>query len=175
MRPPRRRGNECHLTTRWSGPWTIVGRTLVANRLLAGSACGKRHRGRPLNAIVSHHLESGRVSSIASSSTALEYPVATVGDHLPALNRLRCSVCAASSSPSRGLVVNRNAMHRRPTLVRGQFTQRVGRVKLLASGLAVGQVADLNGLEGRVAYRGPPPPARVASIPAAVDGRSTRS
>jgi hypothetical protein len=36
---------------RWSGPWTIVGRTLDANRLLAGSACGKRHPGRPLNAI----------------------------------------------------------------------------------------------------------------------------
>ena len=29
-----------------------MGRTLVANRLLAGSACGKRQRGRPLNAIV---------------------------------------------------------------------------------------------------------------------------
>src|SRR5260221_13534157 len=42
-------------------------------------------RGRPLNSVVSHHLESGRVGSIASSSTALEYPVATVGDHLPAL------------------------------------------------------------------------------------------
>src|SRR4051812_37330026 len=40
---------------RWSGPWTIVGRTLVANRLLAGSACGKRQRGRPLNAIVRRH------------------------------------------------------------------------------------------------------------------------
>jgi hypothetical protein len=30
----------------------MVGRTLVANRLLAGSACGKRRRGRPLNTIV---------------------------------------------------------------------------------------------------------------------------
>jgi hypothetical protein len=37
---------------RWSGPRTIVGRTLVANELLACSARGKRQRGRPLNAIV---------------------------------------------------------------------------------------------------------------------------
>jgi len=34
-----------------------VGRTLDANRLLAGSACGKRHRGRPLNSVVRCHLE----------------------------------------------------------------------------------------------------------------------
>src|SRR5258706_2744755 len=87
----------------WSGPWAVVARSLGASERLAGSACGKRQRGLPLNAIVSHHLESGRVGSIASSSTALEYPVATVGDNLPALNRLRCSVCVASSSPSRGL------------------------------------------------------------------------
>ena len=156
---------------RWSGPWTIVGRTLVANRLLAGSACGKRHRGRPLNAIVSHHLESGRVGSIASSSTALEYPVATVGDHLPALNRLRCSVCVASSSPSRGLVVNRNAMHRRPTLVRGQFTQRVGRVKLLASWCLGRQMMANNKLQRTVNHRGPRLAAAQPSWPAAEQGR----
>jgi ribosomal protein S18 acetylase RimI-like enzyme len=41
---------------RWSGPWTIVGRTLVANRLLAGSACGKVQRGRPLNSVVRLHV-----------------------------------------------------------------------------------------------------------------------
>jgi hypothetical protein len=41
---------------RWSGPWAIVARTLVANRWLAGSACGKRQRGRPLNAIVRRHV-----------------------------------------------------------------------------------------------------------------------
>jgi hypothetical protein len=35
-----------------------VGRTLVANKLLAGSACGKRLRGRPLNSVVSRHLET---------------------------------------------------------------------------------------------------------------------
>jgi acyl carrier protein len=29
-----------------------VGRTLDANRWLAGSACGKRRRGRPLNSVV---------------------------------------------------------------------------------------------------------------------------
>jgi hypothetical protein len=29
-----------------------VGRTVVANRLLAGSACDKRRRGRPLNSVV---------------------------------------------------------------------------------------------------------------------------
>jgi hypothetical protein len=33
-----------------------VRRTLVANRLLAGSACGKRRRGRPLNSVVSHQV-----------------------------------------------------------------------------------------------------------------------
>jgi hypothetical protein len=33
-----------------------VGRTLVANRLLAGSACGKRQRVRPLNSVVRRHL-----------------------------------------------------------------------------------------------------------------------
>ena len=49
---------QCSLTTRWSGPWTIVGRTLVANRLLAGSACGKRQRGRPLNSVVRRHVRS---------------------------------------------------------------------------------------------------------------------
>ena len=32
-----------------------MGRTLVANKLLAGSACGKRQRGRPLNSVVRHH------------------------------------------------------------------------------------------------------------------------
>src|SRR5258706_12099687 len=117
----------------WSGPWAVVARSLGASERLAGSACGKRQRGLPLNAIVSHHLESGRVGSIASSSTALEYPVATVGDHFPALNRLRRSVCVASSSPRPRLVGNRNALHRPPTLVRRQFTQRVGRVKILAS------------------------------------------
>jgi hypothetical protein len=35
-----------------------VGRTLVANTLLAGSACGKQQRGRPLNAIVRRHQMS---------------------------------------------------------------------------------------------------------------------
>jgi hypothetical protein len=34
----------------------IVARTLVANRRLAGSACGKRRRARPLNSVVSLHL-----------------------------------------------------------------------------------------------------------------------
>jgi hypothetical protein len=48
---------------RWSGPWNIVGRTLVANRLLAGSACGKRQRGRPLNAIVRSHANERGISS----------------------------------------------------------------------------------------------------------------
>jgi len=62
----------CKLTMRWSGPWTIVGRTLGANRLLACSACGKRQRGRPLNAIVRHHLRwKGKVIT-ASSPCALE-------------------------------------------------------------------------------------------------------
>ncbi len=33
-----------------------MGRTLVANRWLAGSACGKRRRGWPLNSIISRHM-----------------------------------------------------------------------------------------------------------------------
>ena len=32
-----------------------MGRTLAANRGLAGSACGKRRRVRPLNSVVSRH------------------------------------------------------------------------------------------------------------------------
>ena len=32
-----------------------MGRTLDANELLAGSACGKRQRGRPLNSVVRPH------------------------------------------------------------------------------------------------------------------------
>jgi hypothetical protein len=39
-----------------------VGRTLGANRLLAGSACGKRRRGRPLNRFVSVHMRMVRPS-----------------------------------------------------------------------------------------------------------------
>jgi hypothetical protein len=41
-----------------------VGRTLDANRLLAGSACGKRHRGRPLNSVVSHHMSEAHRPSV---------------------------------------------------------------------------------------------------------------
>jgi hypothetical protein len=33
----------------------MVGRTLVASKLLAGSACGKRQVVRPLNSVVRHH------------------------------------------------------------------------------------------------------------------------
>jgi uncharacterized protein (DUF983 family) len=33
-----------------------VGRTLGANRMLAGSACGKRRRGRPLNSVVRQRM-----------------------------------------------------------------------------------------------------------------------
>src|SRR5450432_2711785 len=58
---------KCNLTTRWSGPWTIVGRTLVANSLLACSACGERRRGRPLNSVVRRH----------PNSLAMKYIVAT--------------------------------------------------------------------------------------------------
>jgi quercetin dioxygenase-like cupin family protein len=49
-----------------------VGRTLVANRLLAGSACGKRRRGRPLNSVVSHHFREVPVELIrAGEATVL--------------------------------------------------------------------------------------------------------
>jgi hypothetical protein len=34
-----------------------VGRTLVANRWLAGSACGKRRHARPLNSVVRQHAD----------------------------------------------------------------------------------------------------------------------
>ena len=35
-----------------------MGRTLAANKLLAGSACGKRQRGRPLNSVVRATIEN---------------------------------------------------------------------------------------------------------------------
>jgi hypothetical protein len=69
-----------------------VARTLVANKLLAGSACGKRQRGRPLNSLVRRHVETvvafilfAGLSSVAASTGSeskdalLEfYPQATV-------------------------------------------------------------------------------------------------
>jgi hypothetical protein len=42
-----------------------VGRTLDANGLLAGSACGKRRRGRPLNSVVSWHRKMRRAIVMA--------------------------------------------------------------------------------------------------------------
>src|SRR5258706_6377207 len=54
--PKARNGEaECCLTMRWSELWTIVGRIPVANKLLAGSACGKQQRRRSLNSVVSSH------------------------------------------------------------------------------------------------------------------------
>ena len=47
-----------------------MGRTLVANRLLAGSACGKRQRGRPLNAIVRQHQMASEAKSMARAWVA---------------------------------------------------------------------------------------------------------
>jgi hypothetical protein len=60
-----------------------VGRTLGANRLLAGSACGKRQRGRPLNSVVRHHMGQLRpaiiitiiVSACASQPHVAKRPV----------------------------------------------------------------------------------------------------
>ena len=43
-----------------------MGRTLVANRLLAGSACGKRHRVRPLNSVVRCHVSSIAKTAISA-------------------------------------------------------------------------------------------------------------
>jgi hypothetical protein len=58
-----------------------VGRTLVANRLLAGTACDKRHRARPLNAIVSCHCEPMSklcaAIDLEPTSQALVAPVAS--------------------------------------------------------------------------------------------------
>ena len=43
-----------------------MGRTLVANGLLACSACGGGRRGRPLNAIVRRHLNKSRAWAIVA-------------------------------------------------------------------------------------------------------------
>ncbi len=48
-----------------------MGRTLVANRLLAGSACGKRHRGGPLNAIVRQQPMRGKLAARVMSAAVL--------------------------------------------------------------------------------------------------------
>src|SRR5258706_7551068 len=74
---------------RWSGPWTIVGRTLGANRLLAGSACGKRHRVRPLNSVVRQHTKTvatihtgdhiGELKAIAANYTVAVEDIIAVG------------------------------------------------------------------------------------------------
>ncbi len=78
-RPP------CGLTTRWSGPWTIVGRTLVASdRWLA--QCGKRQRGRPLNAAVRlHEYQRGRsiLEPAHHRQSWLVAPVAAVPGRAP--------------------------------------------------------------------------------------------
>ena len=44
-----------------------MGRTLVANRLLAGSACGKRQRVRPLNSVVrqQEHMDAASKSDLS--------------------------------------------------------------------------------------------------------------
>jgi len=47
-----------------------VGRTLVANRWLAGSACGKRQRGRPLNSVVRRHLKTRAALIVIAVSSA---------------------------------------------------------------------------------------------------------
>jgi hypothetical protein len=55
---------------RWSRPWTITGRTLVANRLLACSACGKQQRGRPLNAVVRRQQMPGLAVTVNGRKVA---------------------------------------------------------------------------------------------------------
>jgi hypothetical protein len=45
-----------------------VGHTLVANRLLAGSACGRRQRGEPLNSVVSWQQMSAAVNWTGGAS-----------------------------------------------------------------------------------------------------------
>src|SRR5258706_1019816 len=93
---------------RWSGPWTIVGRTLGANRLLACSACGRRQRGRPLNSVVSHHLKSGASEfHFLQLERSGKYRGNRQGS-FPALNRSSFSVRAASSfteSPPRSFAL----------------------------------------------------------------------
>src|SRR5260221_11825087 len=49
----------CGLTMRSSGPWFMGGRTLVANRLLAGSACGKRRRADRKSVVLGKSVDLG--------------------------------------------------------------------------------------------------------------------
>jgi len=67
-----------------------VGRTLVANRWLAGSACGKRNRGRPLNSVVSHHRNAVQkpllAALIAPPILMLLLAIAYVGVTFPSLH-----------------------------------------------------------------------------------------
>ena len=67
-----------------------MGRTLVANPRLAGSACAKRRDGRTLNTIVSHHVDTaskikirrviavliGTVALVAFAITYFAFPAA---------------------------------------------------------------------------------------------------
>jgi hypothetical protein len=53
-----------------------VGRILVANRLLAGSACGKRRRGRPLNSVVRPQDVARRPArSLTENEALLSFPL----------------------------------------------------------------------------------------------------
>ena len=124
-----------------------MGRTLVANRLLAGSACGKRQRGRPLNAIVSHHLEAGgnqvpfppapplwnipwQSSGIISCSQSFAF----LGLWGFVVYRVAASVILAllrqRGSVGQRVAVSAKLVKHRPWV---QFTQPAGRGKLLAS------------------------------------------
>src|SRR5438477_452947 len=85
----------------------MVGRTLVANRLLAGSACGKRRRGRPLNSVVRHQAmrrDTLEIYSDATSAAVLRHPgrrfpgILVQGDTLYAL----CAAADASCKASQG-------------------------------------------------------------------------
>ena len=60
-----------------------MGRTLVANKLLAGSACGKRQRGRPLNSVVRLHENHIVVREVVLGRT-------NVMGHLPRGHRRGC-------------------------------------------------------------------------------------
>ena len=50
-----------------------MGRTLVANRWLAGSVCGKRQRGRPLNSVVRQHFKAPMICPHCSCSFPLSW------------------------------------------------------------------------------------------------------
>ena len=94
----------------------IVGRTLVANQRLAGSACGKRRRAWPLNSVVrllristTIHLGPASRSVIAST------PIASAVPHLlllaPRFIAVRMAVTATRAGGALSSHFRQNPAH----------------------------------------------------------------